>query len=107
MSEETTFSDYQSKTDKTAVYPRETPLQYLALGAVGEAGEIAEKVKKKERDGELDKEELAKEIGDVIWYLAQLASELDKDLGDIAGQNIEKVLDRKERDKISGSGDNR
>ena len=107
MSNEITFSKYQKQTGKTAVYPEETPLQYLALGVTGEAGEIADKIKKKERDGELDREELSKEIGDVMWYLAQLASELDKDLSEVAQENIEKLQDRAERDKISGSGDNR
>jgi len=107
MSSDFSFSEYQEETKKTAVYPEETPLQYLALGITGEAGEISEKIKKKERDGKLDEEELAKEIGDVLWYLAQLASELDKDLSEVAQQNIEKLQDRAERDKISGSGDNR
>ena len=102
-----TFSRYQDQTGKTAVYPKETPLQYLALGITGEAGEVAEKIKKKERDGELDEEDLSKEIGDVLWYISQLASELDKDLGEIAEENIEKLQDRNERDQISGSGDNR
>lgn len=101
------FVEYQAQTKKTAVYPEKTPLQYLALGITGEAGEIAEKIKKKERDGDIDEEELAKEIGDVIWYLAQLADQLNKDLGDIAEENLEKLQDRKDRDKISGSGDNR
>ena len=82
-------------------------MQYLALGITGEAGEIADKIKKKERDGELDEEDLSKEIGDVLWYLSQLASQLDRDLGEIAEENIEKLQDRDERDKISGSGDNR
>ena len=104
---ETTFSKYQEETGKTAVYPEETPMQYLALGITGEAGEIADKIKKKERDGELDEEDLSKEIGDVLWYLSQLASQLDRDLGEIAEENIEKLQDRDERDKISGSGDNR
>ncbi|MBY6293909.1 hypothetical protein GLU60_00790 [Nanohaloarchaea archaeon H01] len=101
------FTQYQKETKKTALYPQETPLQYLSLGITGEAGEISEKIKKKERDGKLDEEDLAKEIGDVLWYLSQLATELDKDLGEIAEQNIEKLKDRKKRDKISGSGDNR
>ena len=104
---EMTFSKYQEETGKTAVYPEETPLQYLALVITGEAGEVADKIKKKERDRELDKEDISKEIGDVIWYLAQLANQLDKDLGDIAEENIEKLQDRQERDKISGSGDTR
>jgi NTP pyrophosphatase (non-canonical NTP hydrolase) len=104
---ETTFSKYQGETGKTAVYPEETPLQYLALGITGEAGEIADKIKKKKRDGELDKEDLSKEIGDVLWYLSQLASQLNRDLGEIAEENIEKLQDRDKRDKISGSGDNR
>ena len=107
MSDELNFSEYQSKAGETAVYPDETPLQYLALGVVGEAGEIADKIKKKERDGELDRKDLSKEIGDVLWYLSQLAGELDMDLGEIAEQNIDKIQDREKRDKISGSGDNR
>jgi NTP pyrophosphatase (non-canonical NTP hydrolase) len=107
MSDELTFSDYQSKAGENAIYPRETPLQYLALGAAGEAGEIADKVKKKERDDKIDEEDLAKEIGDVLWYLSQLAEELEVSFGDIAEQNLDKICDRDERDKISGSGDNR
>jgi NTP pyrophosphatase (non-canonical NTP hydrolase) len=106
-SDDLTFSEYQNRTGKTAVYPQETPLQYLALGITGEAGEVAEKIKKKERDGKMDEDDLAREIGDVMWYLAQLAEELDRDLEEIARQNVEKLEDRKERDKISGSGDNR
>lgn len=101
------FNDYQAESRKTAVYPEETPLQYLALGITGEAGEIAEKIKKKERDGNLDEEDLAKEIGDVIWYLAQLAEELGYNLDEIAEENLEKLRDREERNEISGSGDNR
>jgi NTP pyrophosphatase (non-canonical NTP hydrolase) len=106
-SEDLTFSEYQDRTSETAVYPEETPLQYLALGITGEAGEVAEKIKKKERDGDLDENDLAKELGDVMWYIAQLAEELDRDLGEIAQQNVEKLEDRKERNRISGSGDNR
>lgn len=106
-SEDLAFSEYQDRTGETAIYPKETPLQYLALGLTGEAGEVAEKIKKKERDGNLDEDDLAKELGDVMWYIAQLAEELDRDLGEIAQQNVEKLEDRKERNRISGSGDNR
>jgi len=89
------FSEYQKETANNAVYPDETPLQYLALGITGESGEVADKIKKKEPDGELDEEELSKELGDVLWYLTQLASKLDKDLGEIAKENIEKLQERR------------
>ena len=82
------------------------------MGLVGEAGEVAEKVKKILRDngGLIDegrKKELSKELGDVLWYLAQVATELNLSLDDIACLNIEKLNSRKERDRLGGSGDNR
>lgn len=82
------------------------------LGLVGESGEIAEKFKKilRDRDGKIsdqDKEELLKELGDVLWYINSLAVFLDSDLETVAKKNLEKVLSRKERGVTKGSGDNR
>lgn len=99
------FDDYQDKTGETAVYPEDSAISYLALGLNGEAGEVAEKIKKSIRD---DKElELEKELGDVLWYLARLADELGYDLSEVADTNLDKLLDRKDRGKIHGDGDNR
>ncbi len=79
---------------------------------MGEAGEVAEKIKKLFRDhgGKLTKDyklEIAKELGDVMWYIAQLSTELNLKLSDIAKMNLEKLMSRKVRGKIHGSGDNR
>jgi NTP pyrophosphatase (non-canonical NTP hydrolase) len=85
---------------------------YPALGLVGEAGEIANKLKKVIRDnsGILSddvRESVSDEIGDVLWYAAQLATEMGADLNTIAQRNIDKLASRKERGVIAGSGDNR
>lgn len=110
------FDEYQKEAANTVAYPgRGTPvgLNYTILGLVGEAGEIAQKLKKRIRDEGGDvkdpefKKELAKELGDVIWYCSALADELDYPLGQIAHMNLEKLADRKKKNKISGSGDHR
>jgi len=101
------FDEYQSHTEQTAIYPERQALTYLALGLNGEAGEVAEKIKKHIRDGKELDEDFAHELGDVLWYLTRLVDELGHDLSDIAEGNIDKLLDRQERDKIQGSGDNR
>ena len=104
---------YQIGACDTAIFPKEKALEYLTLGLTGEAGEIANKVKKFIRDGASKEEYLAKrieigyEIGDVMWYCAVLAEELDMNLGHIMEKNLEKLADRKKRGKLSGSGDNR
>ncbi|MDO4612431.1 MAG: nucleoside triphosphate pyrophosphohydrolase family protein [Candidatus Saccharibacteria bacterium] len=82
------------------------------LGLVGEAGEAADKVKKILRDkggraSEEDKAEIVKELGDVLWYVANVARSLGVSLSEVAEGNIEKLSSRKKRGKISGSGDNR
>lgn len=106
------LAEYQRLSRRTAQYPREAWLAYPALGLAGEAGEIAEHAKKAIRDdnGEITPERrsaMTKELGDVLWYLAQLASELDLDLDEIAQINLEKLLSRQARGVLSGSGDDR
>ena len=110
-----TFEEYQKFCKTTAIYPEGTRLMYPALGLTGEAGEVANKIKKLVRDGvpkerkDLDsiKEQIAAELGDVLWYCAALASDLDVSLGRVAKNNMDKLTSRKERGKIGGSGDNR
>ena len=108
-----TAGAYQIGACDTAIFPKEKALEYLTLGLTGEAGEIANKVKKFIRDGASKEEYIAKrveigyEIGDVMWYCAVLAEELDMNLGHIMEKNLEKLADRKKRGKISGAGDNR
>ena len=101
------FREYQDLARGTAIYPDEYDIIYPTLGLTGESGEVAEKVKKFVRDGYLNKEELTKEIGDVLWYIANLCSDLEIELEDVASGNIEKLLDRKKRNVLHGSGDNR
>ncbi len=106
------FRDYQHFSRRTASYPREAWLSYPALGLAGEAGEVAEHAKKTIRDdgGEVSDERraaIAKELGDVLWYVAQLASELGLELEDIARENLEKLFSRQRRGVLSGSGDDR
>jgi NTP pyrophosphatase (non-canonical NTP hydrolase) len=105
------FSDYQQRSRATAVYPDVgSNLTYPALGLCGEAGEAAEKVKKTIRDdgGRLSlerREALGAELGDVLWYVAQLASEAGLDLDELAQANLDKLLSRRERAVLHGSGD--
>jgi NTP pyrophosphatase (non-canonical NTP hydrolase) len=105
------LSDYQQRSRATAVYPDAgSNLTYPALGLCGEAGEAAEKVKKTIRDdgGELTDERraaLAAELGDVLWYAAQLATEAGLDLDEVAEANLRKLLSRREREVLQGSGD--
>jgi NTP pyrophosphatase (non-canonical NTP hydrolase) len=106
------FSDYQRFSRRTAEYPREAWLVYPALGLAGEAGEVAEHAKKVIRDdsGKVSDERraaMAKELGDVLWYVAQLASELGLELDEIASGNLEKLFSRQSRGVLSGSGDER
>jgi NTP pyrophosphatase (non-canonical NTP hydrolase) len=107
------FSSYQQQSRRTALYPdRDRNFLYPTLGLCGEAGEVAEKVKKVIRDqgGEVSEETrraIAAELGDVLWYVAQLATELDLELGAIAQANLDKLQSRLERGAIQGSGDRR
>jgi len=108
------LSDYQRLSRRTAVYPTSagSPLTYPVLGLTGEAGEVAEHAKKLIRDdgGELTperREAMGKELGDVLWYVAQLATELGLELDEIAQANLDKLLSRQQRGVLSGSGDER
>ncbi len=107
------LSTYQQRSRATAVYPDAgRNLLYPTLGLCGEAGEVAEKIKKMVRDdgGELSMERraaLCKELGDVLWYLAQIATEAKLDLATVAGENLEKLLSRQDRGVLAGSGDDR
>lgn len=98
---------YQEKTRETAVYPENQALTYVALGLNGEAGEVAEKVKKQIRDDADKTGDLLDELGDVLWYLARVADELDADLSDVAEANLDKLFDRDRRGQLHGEGDNR
>jgi len=110
---EFTFSDYQRECITTAKYPGiGANFTYPTLGMCGETGEVAEKIKKviRDSDGKVTperKEELKKEIGDVLWYVAMLCTELRLELGDVALVNIKKLKSRIERGVIKGDGDNR
>jgi NTP pyrophosphatase (non-canonical NTP hydrolase) len=115
-----TFEDYAVSAMQTAIYPG--ALVYPVLGLVGEAGEVAEKLKKYFRDGEHDdtaleepmiemrsrmRHEIAKELGDVLWYVTAVANDIGYQLEEIAELNLEKLQDRDRRDQLRGNGDNR
>jgi NTP pyrophosphatase (non-canonical NTP hydrolase) len=108
-----TFGGYQRHSRETAIYPEiGNNIVYPTLGLAGEAGEVAETVKKMVRDddGKLTDERkatLVKELGDVLWYLSQIASEIEVNLAYIAGENIKKLASRKERGVLKGSGNDR
>lgn len=106
--------DYQTEARKTAIYPKVGGhgWVYPALGLANEAGEVGGKLKKVIRDNngvinDDQRQDISKELGDVLWYIAQLASELDINLDDVASQNIAKLASRQQRGKLTGSGDNR
>lgn len=107
------FDRYQEESGKTAIYPdRGRNFVYPTLGLAGETGEVAEKIKKVIRDkgGIVDdatRDALRKELGDVLWYVAQLCTELNLSMADVAEKNIEKLLSRQKRGRLSGDGDSR
>ena len=107
------LDDYQYEASKTAIYPKlGHTVVYPALGLAGEAGEVAEKVKKMCRDEycrltPAKAAEIAKELGDVLWYVSACATEIGYTLSEVAALNIEKLESRKTRGALGGSGDNR
>lgn len=108
------FDEYQSQAMRTSLNKNRdfSALMYRTLGLVGEAGEVAEKVKKilRDKDSKVsasDKQEIIKELGDVLWYIQALADYLGVPLSQIAEVNLEKIHSRKKRGVTKGSGDNR
>lgn len=107
-----TLNEYQKKALETAVYPQEYKIIYPSLGLTGEAGECSDKVKKVIRDNggvftNENRYEIAKEIGDVLWYCATLANDIGFGLETIGQMNYNKLHSRQVRGVIGGSGDNR
>jgi NTP pyrophosphatase (non-canonical NTP hydrolase) len=109
------FNRYQYNTHSTAQYPdagegTTEAITYTIFGLVGEAGEIANKWKKYFRDGlpfDEVRASLLDEVGDCLWYLSRLSLELGESFNNVATDNLQKLADRKERQVITGSGDNR
>jgi NTP pyrophosphatase (non-canonical NTP hydrolase) len=107
------FDDYQRQSRKTwQLVHTDHPIVYPTLGLVNEAGELAGKVKKIFRDkggaiAEADRNALKQELGDVLWYLAQICTELDLSLSEVAEANLVKLFSRLERGRIGGEGDDR
>ncbi len=110
------FNEYQQKAKQFAIYKHQHKVTYPALGLASEAGEVCGKIKKvmRDTDGILNLKykydrvlEIKSELGDVLWYIANIAEDLDIPLQEIAEENIGKLQSRKDRDKIQGSGDNR
>ena len=107
------FNTYQKESRKTAgVVYMNHPVVYPTMGLVNEAGEVAGKVKKLFRDkqgviSEEDRQALKHELGDVLWYLAQICTELDLTLQEVAETNLTKLFSRLERGTIQGDGDQR
>lgn len=102
-----TLNDYQRMAEKTAIYNSTHQILYPALGLAGEAGEVANKVKKMLRDNNFDREGLAAEIGDVLWYISALCRDLNIEMQDLAMDNLKKLYGRKARGTLGGSGDKR
>lgn len=109
-----TFDEYQKRAITTALFTGDEFMDLLhwTLGVGGEAGEITEKIKKIVRDkhgeiNETDREDLMKEVGDVLWYLAVLARHLGYSFDEVAETNLAKLKSRQVRGKLSGKGDNR
>jgi NTP pyrophosphatase (non-canonical NTP hydrolase) len=107
------FQTYQRESRKTwGPIRTDHQIVYPTLGLVNEAGEVAGKIKKIFRDrggviSEVDRQALKYELGDVLWYLAQICTELDLSLAEVASANIEKIFSRLERGRIGGDGDER
>lgn len=107
-----TLNEYQQHALETAIYPDDRRIIYPTLGLTGEAGEVADKVKKVIRDAHEEftperRLEIVKEIGDVLWYCATLSRDLGYELEEVAQMNVDKLRSRMQRHLISGNGDNR
>jgi NTP pyrophosphatase (non-canonical NTP hydrolase) len=103
---ELNFNAYQAAAKKTTIYPDDAKVVYPAMGLAGEAGEVCNKIKKITRgDVKLDeiKDDLAGEIGDVLWYVSALCSDMDLSLGDVARLNLDKLNGRLEKNLLGGT----
>jgi NTP pyrophosphatase (non-canonical NTP hydrolase) len=108
-------TEYQHGAHALAIYPAERDVEYVALGLASEAGEVAGKIKKQIRDGagwtgeqrEDHRRAVLDEIGDVLWYCAELCTVYGAQLGDVMRANIEKLESRQQRGVLGGSGDRR
>jgi NTP pyrophosphatase (non-canonical NTP hydrolase) len=107
------FADYQRESRKTwGLVRMDHPIVYPTMGLVNEAGEVAGKIKKifRDKNGEIseaDRQALKEELGDVLWYLTQICTELDLTLEEVAATNLTKLFSRLERGTIRGEGDHR
>jgi NTP pyrophosphatase (non-canonical NTP hydrolase) len=101
-----TFDEYQEFARSTAIYPEDCKVIYPTLGLCGEAGEVAEKIKRHLRDGKT-LFGVGLELGDVLWYISALADDLGVTLEEVAQANVDKLRSRMERGKLGGSGDER
>ena len=101
------LNEYQDEVEDLVITRGQLRLVENTLGLVGEAGEVAEKIKKYYRDGVSNEEDIIKELGDVLFYVAALSNFFNSDLSEVALKNLEKLKDRKARGKIKGSGDDR
>jgi NTP pyrophosphatase (non-canonical NTP hydrolase) len=102
------FNEYQDYAKTLAIYPEEAKVTYPLLGLIGEVGEFANKYKKVIRDGrEFHRDDMESELGDILWYLQQLASDCNISLQDIATGNLDKLFDRRDRGVLGGTGDAR
>ena len=103
-----TLDQYQQQAKATAVYPEDEAVQYLIAGLAGEVGEVASLFAKYWRgDGDFNRDHVAAELGDVLWFVAMLADDICCNLSDVAQGNLNKLADRAARGKLKGSGDNR
>lgn len=107
-----TLNEYQEFTDTTRDLEKTPEIIYTTFGLCGESGEVADKIKKAIRDADCiiagtRREGIAMELGDVLWYIAQLSRDLGYSLEEIAQMNMLKLNDRLKRGVIGGSGDNR
>lgn len=112
VADKMTVNDYQRAAMSTAIYPKDSEVTYLALAMCGEAGELADKVKKviRDHDGvytDETRKAIAEELGDVLWYAANLANAIAYPLERVCEMNLNKIESRRQRGKIHGEGDNR
>ncbi len=102
------FDEYQQVARTTAIYPEEEAITYPLLGLIGEVGEFSNKWKKTLRDGAtFSQGDMESELGDILWYLSNLAFDCGINFDEMAGSNIDKLKDRQSRGVLGGSGDNR